>query len=118
VYTSSTPGGFHCGNVPARAMLHALTIDAQLLHFGYMHAEDRERKYCWYNAIDPANPVEDRYRHVAAGLRVSHLALVTAQKQMRAARGLPELTQAEYLPPALTMGDRTMHAGPVRLEAI
>lgn len=118
VFTSSTPGGFHCGNVPRRAMLHPTTIDTRLLHFGYMRAEDRQRKYCWYNAKDPRNHVEDQYRHIAAGLKASHGALVDEQKRIRSESGLPPLTQDEYLPMPPTLGDRTMHAGPVRLEAL
>lgn len=118
VYVSNGGGGFHCGNVPAQARRRALTIDAQLLHFGYLHAADRERKYCWYNASDPANPVEDCYRHIAAGLPMSHASLVETQKRFRLLSGLPALSEQQYLPPAPSVGDRTMHAGPVQLEAI
>lgn len=66
--TNGNGGNFHCGNVPAfirqrRAVLH----DVSLLHFGYMHKADRERKYCWYNARDPKNSREDQYRHMVIG---------------------------------------------------
>lgn len=118
VYTSCTPGGFHCGNVPARAMLHAVTIDARLLHFGYLHAMDRARKYAWYNAQDPCNLVEDKYRHVAAGLDTPHEVLITMQKRIRLECCLPELREFELLPPAPQATDRTAHAGPMRLEAL
>lgn len=118
VYTSSTPGGFHCGNVPARAMLQAVTIDSTLLHFGYLHAADRARKYAWYNSKDPSNFTEDQYRHIAAGLDVPHEELIAAQKRMRLEGGLPELKPFEILPAAPPATARTMHAGPLRLEAI
>jgi len=32
-----------------------------------MHRADRERKYQWYNAQDPNNAIEDRYRHMVIG---------------------------------------------------
>jgi len=59
---------FHCGNVPAairqkRAVLNGVA----LLHFGYLHRADRERKYAWYNAQDPRNTREDGYRHMVIG---------------------------------------------------
>ncbi len=118
VYVSDTPGGFHCGNVPRRAMLHAITIDTRLLHFGYLHAEDRARKYAWYSAQDPCNIVEDCYRHIAAGLNTPHQRLVEMQEQFRLESGLPELHPFEILPPAPKATDRTMHAGPMKLEAL
>ncbi len=60
---------FHCGNVPegVRTGGRVYLADAPLLHFGYMHAEDRIRKYHWYNKMDPGNRVEDGYRHVVIG---------------------------------------------------
>jgi hypothetical protein len=32
-----------------------------------MHAEDRRRKFDWYNLKDPNNLVEDQYRHMIQG---------------------------------------------------
>lgn len=60
---------FHCGNVPigARSGGRAYVDTAPLLHFGYMHREDRIRKYEWYNKLDPGNRVEDGYRHMVIG---------------------------------------------------
>lgn len=118
VFTSCTPGGFHCGNVPERAKLLALTIDARLLHFGYMHATDRARKYSWYNAQDPCNPVEDCYRHIAAGLATPHAELIARQIEIRRECGLPPLGHHEFLPPPPKVTDRTMHAGPLWLAPI
>lgn len=66
----SMPGvaNFHCGNVPRgnrinRRVLH----DVHLLHTGYLHREDRERKFAWYNKVDPNNVSEDGYRHMVVG---------------------------------------------------
>jgi glycosyltransferase involved in cell wall biosynthesis len=59
---------FHCGNVPAAIrQKRAVLNDVSLLHFGYLHRADRERKYAWYNAQDPNNAREDGYRHMVIG---------------------------------------------------
>jgi glycosyltransferase involved in cell wall biosynthesis len=57
---------FHCGNVPQQ-VLRIAKCDAWLLHYGYLHREDRIRKYHWYNAKDPNNHAEDCYRHMVIG---------------------------------------------------
>lgn len=66
--TAGSGAHFHCGNVPA-AIRQKRTVlrDVVLLHFGYLHRKDRERKYAWYNAQDPENLREDRYRHMVIG---------------------------------------------------
>jgi len=118
VYTSSTECGLHCGNAPSRSRLSAITIDCQLLHFGYLHAADRATKYAKYNAKDPSNPVEDCYRHIAHGLTVPHADLIAQQIQMRREMGKPALKAHELLPPPPKATDRTMHAGPLWLQPI
>lgn len=66
--TTAAGGNFHCGNVPLAQQATCRKIaGAPLLHFGYMHREDRVRKYAWYNAQDPNNYAEDRYRHMVQG---------------------------------------------------
>lgn len=60
-------GNFHCGNVPRHLQRLSRRLNSRLLHFGYMHAEDRRRKYEWYNLQDPNNDREDRYRHIIQG---------------------------------------------------
>ncbi len=118
-FTSTTAGGFHCGNVPRGEMDGAVTVDAiQLLHFGYMHAEDRARKYAWYNAMDPGNGNEDRYRHIAAGLNIPRWELMTMQRSFRAEAGLPELHETQLLPAAPKATEKTAHAGPVELRSL
>jgi len=118
VYTSGTENGFHCGNVPYRALFDAVTVDAPILHFGYLDAKERERKYCFYNAVDPNNQVEDRYRHIAAGLETPHVELAEKQAQMRMASGRPDLLPHEVIPRAPLATEKTMHAGPLTLETL
>lgn len=60
-------GNFHCTSVPEELISCAAAIPARLLHLGYLHREDRVRKYEWYNRVDPNNEVEDRYRHMVVG---------------------------------------------------
>jgi glycosyltransferase involved in cell wall biosynthesis len=64
---TASGGNFHCSNVPEQLLKWALPIPVRLLHYGYMLAEDRIRKYAWYNRVDPDNAFEDCYRHVAQG---------------------------------------------------
>jgi glycosyltransferase involved in cell wall biosynthesis len=58
-------GNLHCGNVPD--FMRGELLPVSLLHYGYMHREDRIRKYEWYNTVDPKNPFEDGYRHMVIG---------------------------------------------------
>lgn len=117
-FEACAQGGFHCGNAPWRLRAGAVTLGARLLHFGYMEAEDRERKYVWYNAQDPGNANEDRYRHIAAGLEVSHEELIARQRAVRAECGLPELRADQLIPPAPSRNQKTLHAGPLDLESL
>jgi glycosyltransferase involved in cell wall biosynthesis len=58
---------FHCSSVPQEMLHHGRQTAATLKHWGYIYAEDRIRKYHWYNQRDPNNEVEDRYRHMVIG---------------------------------------------------
>lgn len=60
-------GGFHCSNAPYALWPHRETTAVRLLHYGYLHADDRVRKYLWYNERDPNNSFEDQYRHMVIG---------------------------------------------------
>ncbi len=60
-------GHFHCSSAPAQLLNRIEPIDARFLHYGYLHREDRIRKYHWYNQVDPGNPIEDGYRHMVIG---------------------------------------------------
>jgi len=118
-YQSTSANGFHCGNVPIGARTNTITRDdIKLLHFGYMDARDRARKYAWYNAVDPANEREDRYRHIAAGLSMAHGDLLRMQTRMRREAGLPQLTAREMIPRAPLACESTAHAGPLKLELL
>lgn len=66
-FHSRGAANFHCGNVPAEIRPSVSYLETPLLHFGYMHAPDRVRKYQWYNEKDPNNDAEDRYRHMVVG---------------------------------------------------
>ena len=58
--------GLHTGNGP-QGLPVALIEGVRLIHYGYMDRETRLRKYAWYNALDPQNDMEDRYRHCVQG---------------------------------------------------
>lgn len=64
-YGGQTHSGLHVSNAPAGTAW--ATIDAYLIHYGYLHKEDRIRKWKWYNSIDPGNKIEDEYRHTVQG---------------------------------------------------
>lgn len=60
-------GNFHCSSAPGQLLVSMTPIPARLLHLGYLHREDRIRKYRWYNQVDPNNEFENSYKHVAQG---------------------------------------------------
>lgn len=60
-------GNFHCSSAPAQLLGSITPIPARLLHYGYLHREDRVRKYEFYNRVDPLNVIEDGYRHMVIG---------------------------------------------------
>jgi glycosyltransferase involved in cell wall biosynthesis len=58
----------HCTNVPFGLIRDSVPTDINLLHYGYMHREDRLRKYEYYSTLkDPGNEIEDYYRHMVIG---------------------------------------------------
>jgi glycosyltransferase involved in cell wall biosynthesis len=84
-------GGLHGGGAGHVSGLAGkiIPLEARLLHYGYLHKEDRLRKYNWHQQVDPGNEVEDGYRHIVQG-------------------DVPEVPADAKL----------KHAGPLRLEAI
>ena len=58
---------FHCSSIPQELLHYSTPINANLLHLGYLHRDDRLRKYAWYTAIDPNNAAEDGYLHMVQG---------------------------------------------------
>jgi glycosyltransferase involved in cell wall biosynthesis len=65
-FRSPFKSNLHCTNAPAGRKAVAWH-DVRFLHFGYMHVEDRLRKFSWYNEKDPNNALEDGYRHMIQG---------------------------------------------------
>ncbi len=90
--------GLHCGGAPEAIRAGALTLEAPILHYGYMDRADRVRKYKWYNQIDPNNQNEDGYRHMIAG------------------DGPAQPGEEGIVFPSAE--ERTKHAGPLRLEVV
>src|SRR3972149_4986157 len=63
-------GGSHRGSIPREnfrpnGVDPVAAISAQrLIRFGYWDGEDRQRKFEFYNRIDPGNTFEGEYRHI------------------------------------------------------
>lgn len=58
--------GLHTSNAPNLGGVVA-RLHVNLLHYGYMHKEDRIRKYEWITSIDPHNEGEGFYLHCVQG---------------------------------------------------
>lgn len=67
-----TKGGFHCGSIP---QVHFTTrhqegginghfVAAPVAHYGYIDDSLRQRKFVFYNSIDPGNKAEGEYKHI------------------------------------------------------
>lgn len=65
--TTSHGGNFHCRSVPDGLKGGTEPIKARLLHYGYLHKEDRIRKYKWYREHDPQSKGEGEYQHIVIG---------------------------------------------------
>lgn len=95
-FVSRTAGGFHCGNVPEPIALGVSGV--KILHYGYMHKEDRIRKWKFYSGIDPTNRAEGYDpKHPE---RLSYCHVVQGD--------VPEVPASAVL----------MHGGPLRLQPI
>jgi len=57
-------GNFHCDSVPSNVQGRSMEIDVKIKHLGYMHREDRMRKYEWYKNNDPQHAVQGYYEHL------------------------------------------------------
>lgn len=58
----------HCAGVPDAILSRRGELaHSRLLHYGYIDAELRRKKFEFYNQVDPANDEEDGYRHVIQG---------------------------------------------------
>jgi glycosyltransferase involved in cell wall biosynthesis len=58
--------GLHTSNAPGLGGV-VRPLNVALLHYGYLHREDRIQKYRWLISIDPHNEGEDFYRHCVQG---------------------------------------------------
>lgn len=95
-FKSACAGGFHCGNVPQGHSPGECNV--KLLHFGYMHREDRIRKWDWYCSIDPKNYAEG-YRD-----------------EFPERRSYPHMVQGDV--PEVPARATLIHAGPLTLVPI
>jgi hypothetical protein len=59
-------GGFHTSNAPGLGGRIA-PLNVVLFHYGYLHREDRIRKYRWITTLDPHNEREGFYLHCVQG---------------------------------------------------
>lgn len=65
-----TKGGFHCGSIPRERFFiygiapHTGNVWLPIVHFGYLDVEERQRKFLFYNWIDPHNEFEGEYAHI------------------------------------------------------
>jgi glycosyltransferase involved in cell wall biosynthesis len=87
----STPwgGNLHCSSIPQELLHKCVPLEATLWHYGYLYAQDRARKFEWYNRVDPHNEGEDFYRHITqgdpggepAGIRLKHAGPVEFERR-------------------------------------
>jgi hypothetical protein len=52
------------GNCPQGVTGYCVASEARIKHYGYLTWEERQRKYEFYNKVDPNNEAEDCYRHI------------------------------------------------------
>ncbi len=52
------------GNCPQGVVGVGALSEARIKHYGYLTWEERQRKYEFYNKVDPNNEAEDCYRHI------------------------------------------------------
>jgi glycosyltransferase involved in cell wall biosynthesis len=64
LFPATGKAGFHCGNAPQGLTGQWLSSAANIKHYGYVDRDQRQRKFEWYNKIDPNNESEDCYRHI------------------------------------------------------
>jgi glycosyltransferase involved in cell wall biosynthesis len=95
-FHSAFGGGFHCGNVPESA--GATRTNVKLLHYGYLHREDRIRKWEFYNTHDPRNRTEGY------------------EDTFPERRTYPHIVQGDV--PEVPANVKLMHAGPLKLQPL
>lgn len=63
------PGNAHCAGIPAntRGMDNSVRSRVKILHYGYYDDSLRQKKFKFYNDLDPNNVDFDGYRHIISG---------------------------------------------------
>lgn len=73
------------GNRPVGLQGPPFFSNVRVKHYGYLTAEQRQRKFEWYNQVDPNNAFEDRYRHIIETPGARHAPGPTEFEQWREA---------------------------------
>lgn len=60
------PGNLHCGSLPTNTlgMEEPIRSSVKFLHCASLDKDLRQKKYEWYNKIDPNNNMTDEYKHM------------------------------------------------------
>ena len=63
---SPYPGNFHCGSIPSNTLgiENSVRSNAKIFHYASLYESLRKKKYEWYIAKDPENPLTDNYQHM------------------------------------------------------
>ena len=62
------PGNLHCGGIPTNTIGQDNPVPSKvkILHYGNYDQKIREKKFEFYNKIDPNNKLTDEYRHIVS----------------------------------------------------
>jgi glycosyltransferase involved in cell wall biosynthesis len=62
-------GNLHCGSIPPNSLGIETPVRSRIkiLHYGSYDEELRQKKYKYYNKIDPNNSITDNYIHMISG---------------------------------------------------
>lgn len=110
--------GFHCSNVPQQLIAKAGPLPVRLLHYGYMHREDRVRKYCWYNAKEWYPNGDPHVMEMAMQCEPNSwergLTMKDCPVSLRLEDGYRHMVVGDIFP----ADSRFCHAGPLRLTPL
>lgn len=72
-FISHGRAGFHCGSIPEQLNFgHRDMPEMEIIHMGYLDDGIRQKKFVFYNQLDPGNEGEGFYRHIIG--QTNHLA--------------------------------------------
>lgn len=62
-------GNLHCGSIPTNTagFSNPIRSNVKIIHCASLDKEQRQKKYEWYNKIDPNNTTTDSYKHMIGG---------------------------------------------------